>query len=289
MPSRKHQLTALFDRFAIDLSSVDGVSEDIVRCPLCLRTFGRGAIADPSDDGLSIEHIIPFSLGGKEITLTCRHCNNRTASDVEAHFVRMVRAADWSSGDGSVLGGRFRIGEDALPLKISWTDGKRPVEFKVPGGKHEVLEQYRQRLAKFGPGDTFNFTVKLNYKETNAKRGLIRIAYLTLFHVFGYKYILPVAGEQLRTIIHKGTAEELKPFGIRIGDVQEVKQQPTIRILPVPLEGERAAFLVLLRLQTAQTRYHGILMPGPDLLNDTDVLSKQAGVAKKLSGKRFSL
>jgi hypothetical protein len=288
MPSRKSELTALFDRFAKDLSSVDGVTADLVRCPLCIRTFDRDAILDLGADGLSIEHIIPSALGGKEITLTCRSCNNRTASDIEAHFVRMVRAVDWSSGDGSTLEGRFRIGDEELPLKVAWTDGAGPVVFTIPGGKPKVLEQYRQMLQKFGEGDTFNFTVKLDYKENRAKQAMVRIAYLTLFHTFGYKYILTSAGEAIRSIILKGSDEQVKPFVIRIGNVQEKNRQPPLRILEIHLEGGIPAYLVVLRLHTARTGFHGILMPGPDLLKELDPIPKLEGVAKKLDGSQFS-
>ena len=57
-------------------------------CPLCLYAF---SCVPASFDRVTKEHIIPSSLGGTLITLTCKDCNNESGSRLESHLVQRVR------------------------------------------------------------------------------------------------------------------------------------------------------------------------------------------------------
>ncbi len=43
---------------------------------------------------LTEEHIIPESLGGKLVTLSCKSCNSTYGSKLDSHLVQMVRSQD---------------------------------------------------------------------------------------------------------------------------------------------------------------------------------------------------
>jgi len=51
-------------------------------CPICLTTFTIEALALKQ---LSAEHVPPASLGGREMLLTCRSCNNSSGTKLDAH------------------------------------------------------------------------------------------------------------------------------------------------------------------------------------------------------------
>lgn len=61
-------------------------------CPMCGASFSRDAIESHE---LSIEHVIPESLGGTLKTLTCTKCNNKSGTMLEAHLVRRFTNQDF--------------------------------------------------------------------------------------------------------------------------------------------------------------------------------------------------
>ena len=50
-------------------------------CPVCLAPFTIEALAD---NRLSAEHVPPKSVGGRELLLTCRGCNNSAGTKLDA-------------------------------------------------------------------------------------------------------------------------------------------------------------------------------------------------------------
>jgi HNH endonuclease len=66
--------------------------EPIYPCPICLTPFTVDALADGR---LSSEHVPPESVGGHELVLTCKRCNNSagTKLDADAAVKELVRSA----------------------------------------------------------------------------------------------------------------------------------------------------------------------------------------------------
>jgi hypothetical protein len=50
-------------------------------CPICLTPFTIEALADKR---LSAEHVPPKSVGGRELLLTCKGCNNSAGTKLDA-------------------------------------------------------------------------------------------------------------------------------------------------------------------------------------------------------------
>ncbi len=50
-------------------------------CPICLTPFTIEALADKR---LSAEHVPPKSVGGRELLLTCKVCNNSAGTKLHA-------------------------------------------------------------------------------------------------------------------------------------------------------------------------------------------------------------
>src|SRR5580704_16833636 len=56
-----------------------GLYDDLIYpCPICLGRFTIEALAQ---NQLSAEHVPPESLGGRELLLTCRNCNNSSGQN----------------------------------------------------------------------------------------------------------------------------------------------------------------------------------------------------------------
>jgi len=71
--------------------------------------------------------------------------------------------------------------------------------------------------------------------------------------------------------------------------VEEATNPQLLRIVSINAEGGKPALLVLIRLKTAQVSYHGLLMPGPDLMTDPDTIAKLLDFAEQFRDKPFPL
>ncbi|HEX4137050.1 MAG TPA: HNH endonuclease [Bryobacteraceae bacterium] len=117
-----------------------------------LGRLGRNAIRDKGPRGLSIEHVIPSSVGGQLKTLTCRTCNNQSGSALDAHFVGMVRVEDWAQGDRSELKGTVMVDGIELPMRISRNENELST-IRILGGKPDALEKFKETMTGLGDGD----------------------------------------------------------------------------------------------------------------------------------------
>lgn len=88
----------LFDYFSKNLATVKRHPklhltpefEDGVICPMCFKLFTREGLSSDFDDRLTLEDVPPIALGGQPLLLTCKVCNNKAGSQLEAHLTRML-------------------------------------------------------------------------------------------------------------------------------------------------------------------------------------------------------
>src|SRR5579862_9444817 len=189
MTSTERAINALFDKLSADLAGLRPDDRDQALCPLCLGRFGREAIADKSPRGLSIEHVIPRSVGGQLKTLTCRACNNDHGSALDSHFAGMIGIEDWAQGDGSELKGTVQVGGIPLPMHLT-RDENGLTSIRIVGGKPEALDRFKETMKGLGDGDSVQLNFSLDYAELPARKALVRIAYLGMFCLLGYRFVL---------------------------------------------------------------------------------------------------
>ena len=85
----------LFDDYAKNLSAYRPEYKSQFACPLCLRLFERDSL---SRYKITLEHCIPGKLGGTQLTLTCKDCNNRHGTKYDSHLVRWREYEDHVEG-----------------------------------------------------------------------------------------------------------------------------------------------------------------------------------------------
>lgn len=214
----------LFEIISRDYSHCTGTVPGVMLCPLCHQEF-TGAALDSvgSSRALSLEHIVPLALGGKLKTLTCTGCNNRLGSSLDAHLVNRVRSAEAVDGGGRSLKGTLRMAERELNMKFSLSNsqGKKPVAtIRIPGGRPADLQHLQASLVK-GEIGNLQMTVREDYSVNSFRLSLMKAAYLALFHMYGYQYILSPAGLMIRNVI-RGQLEPPIPLkrmvrGVRLG------------------------------------------------------------------------
>ena len=92
-------------------------------CPLCVHAF-------PSIDDLSFEHAPPESVGGREVCLTCKSCNNTAGAGVDKELRRALDHRDWWRGTGKPVRARLEVAEITLRVEMqrtpSWSRSSHP-------------------------------------------------------------------------------------------------------------------------------------------------------------------
>ena len=95
-----------FDRGARALVAARPAGPEVYCCPLCLRGFDAEHM-----DHLSIEDVPPRSVGGRPLLLTCRECNNKHGTELDAHAKAGRDLGEILQGSRETWGS-LRIGDD---------------------------------------------------------------------------------------------------------------------------------------------------------------------------------
>jgi len=145
----------------------------------------------------------------------------------------MVRVQDWSEADGSSLKGTVTAGDVELPMKLSLGKEGSPNTIEVPGGRQTTLDKFRETVRAFEAGDEVNLHFSLGYAELPARRGLVRIAYLGMFGLAGYRFVFSEAGAFTRRALTNGDLETLRLLSLQISNVEVTNVESPMVITPI--------------------------------------------------------
>lgn len=182
--------------------SVPAHQEGLYACPTCLV---MNSVDDDGPNELTVDHVPPRVLKGSSlVVLTCKNCNN-TAGRLLDNEIKKRRVVESLEPDRPVRG-RLTVGD----LTINAVFAVRP-----DGRKLEVDSRYN----KPGTTKTFIAAVEANggrmsftaagYHRRREAVGLLRVAYLATFAVFGYSCILSPVYDKIREQIANPDAEIL--------------------------------------------------------------------------------
>lgn len=244
---------------------VDGLPPDVYGCPLCLRLF----TAEDLDDGvLTDEHVPPQAVGGLPLVLTCQECNGASGLALDRAVAEDEKVR--------TFGKPFTIGPLAGSVTVERVpnngaigfDGTRFVMIGHPGSNNPaVIEAHTAAMASLEEEGVFDLKITFKVDVKQAKRGWLRSAYLAAFAVYGYRYILQPAFQQVRQAIVDPDVEH-EPL-ILEADIDAGPLDPLIAEVtePAELAGCRAALfgprLVLLPPWNASDDWYARL---PDIV-----------------------
>jgi hypothetical protein len=181
-------------------------------CPICRDPFTVEAL---DDSRLSLEHVPPQSVGGRELLLTCTKCNNTAGTKLDAAAktredvsMAMKGTADRPHRVKATIGGIKVNGQ--LHAKDGSYSLTIPKELNRPGTSEAL-----QRLARAGASLTVEHEP---YSELGARISWLRAGYLALVAMEGYKIVLDPAMEIVRTQIQECDERRMLTF---VTDAQE--------------------------------------------------------------------
>lgn len=177
-----------------------GLPPQSYACPLCRAAF---TLADLEAKVLTREHVPPASIGGREMVLTCRRCNNRAGSTFDAHLERAEALR------------RFGTDDPLRELDMTLTiDGipNRGTMYAGPGGilitgnpKQNHPDDVTAITNRFGElanaGHPLHLTFRDTFHPRTAQLGLVRAAYLAAFALLGYAYVFRAPFDPIRAAL----------------------------------------------------------------------------------------
>lgn len=256
----RNKIKELFDRYSSNLSYCFPEAKEIFICPICQDNYTREAI----DEGLlSLEHIIPSRLGGRWVTLTCKKCNNEQGTTLDAQIIRRLKVEDILTGRSkSPIRSRITIGDGDFTADVYLShEGKRNVQ--IIGIPESSNPERRDRAVTNLESGTLEINLKgdLGYKAVASKVGVIRMAYLMMFSVFGYGYVQANSLDVVRDQIASFNDEKPPLKGVVVLNQPNFHNKIGLLTSPESLR----SFFVILKLSTKYSKhYFGVSLPGLD-------------------------
>jgi len=247
---------SIFAELSADLRRTTSHSSDGVLCPLCLQAHSEDAL-ELEEPELTEEHIIPESLGGRLVTLSCKSCNSTHGSKLDSHLIKMVRCQNSLAGLGTLpLKGRIGISGNQLPAQFD----VRGRTFRVGGGSPALIDEVKDMFRK-GRIESMDLQFSFGYVPDRAYLALLRIAYLAIFRELGYRYILSPPATVMREIISRS---EHPPAGLGslIAELRSISPVPREPLQFISL-GDTGTVAVVITLLAHGKRYYAVPMPDP--------------------------
>ena len=194
-------------------------------CPICLTTFTIEALVEKQ---LSAEHVPPESLGGRELLLTCRSCNNSAGTKLDAHAkikedVQLAFAGTLEHSHRV----RAMFGDLVVNAELHTSRGtyslQVPAKINKPGTSHAL-----QNAARMGAQLMVEHK---RYADLGAKISWFRSGYLALFAVAGYELALNPAFEIVRKQILECDERKMITFTSELSENIPLTVKRILRVL----------------------------------------------------------
>jgi HNH endonuclease len=229
--------------------------EDWYLCPLCLDGL---TIEELSTGGLTVEHVPPRALGGRELVLTCEQCNSQAGGkfDGPAHTQDRLRRLLSGQGDRpeTVM---FAVDSFAARVEMR-TAGQAGMIFTAvpqinnPADLNRAETHMRELSATRSTDFRIEITPQARYSPDHARVSWVRTGYLAAFALFGWRYILQPALQPVRDQLQDPSSVTLPPLSMYIPDGDPDRRE--IWIVKKP--AERQSLFVL-------SGRHGVSLPLP--------------------------
>lgn len=252
-------------------------TKDKYICPICETYFKIEDTKKSNKNYLTLEDIPPKSMGGNANLLTCKECNSKAGSKLDAELLKvfeksaLINFKPNSSGKVKLSNGDVEIDSTidvnkdgvlnirlnkkmAHPLKMDYLKDR----IELPNKKVYDLDDLNKVDEHFG-----KINIKID-KNVNLKRGrvaLLRIGYLSAFQRFGYGFMVNPNLETIREQIKNPDKEILtKPFWLK-NEWPDYMIGTNIIFKPKEL----LAYLEVFKLKTNNFEANfGIVLPGID-------------------------
>ncbi len=231
-------------------------------CPLCLKNY---FIETPTkvvgNAEFSLDHLPPYSVGGRLKIITCRKCNNDSGT-FESELEKLMNFGDdkTDSENGTKLNVRVVDPQSGIYIKGVARKINNEMDITFDSRLKNNRKDYINFLSKLHSNDLTTLNIQFRVPDMyDVQRALMKSAYLFCFVWWGYEFAFSKSGILMREVI--------------VGKGKYLCKIPTkwTKAINAPLgisiitDGDkRLCFLVNLRLNGIRdSTTASILIPGP--------------------------
>jgi len=278
----------LFSLYSKNLSFYKPEYADHFLCPVCKCLFAHEDL-----NKLSLAHIIPESIGGRQLTLACSKCDNRIGHDFDIHLSReMLILSQQRRKEG--IYGRLRVNggkKYGIMFKGQLLNaGHCDMHIRPP---HDVPPDiWKTRMDELTDINPKNVKISLNlFNPPRRNVSYIYSAFLLMFSKLGYEYVLSPNVDPIRQVL-MGDYLSSKVYQLILDLQKPLAQWPIPSIYMLTQPAETRSFLICFP-SANKGRMRCVFMPGFDISgakgyeNLSNIIGSQLTLDSKLEG--FSL
>lgn len=171
-------------------------------CPLCYTGFFDSDINTEADNYLTLEHNPPKTLGGKKTQiLTCKKCNNSFGTDYDNLVRRLLVTESFLMNDTQMpIETNVKIDDHQVSSLITKKTGAIFIQ-PVTKSNPRAIEYLNRQINKNVP---VRISPNLNAPDwKDYSFGLLKMAYLKAFELFGYFFADLGNGMNMRDVLNK--------------------------------------------------------------------------------------
>lgn len=260
---RTEKRKAFFDQGVLAYARATSTDDNSYRCPICLEAF---SIDDLEAKRLTLDHVPPRSVGGRELCLTCVACNTNSGSSADyaiAEMTRVRRLSEALAGKGnSVVEAMLEAGGVAVRGELRVEGGAFTMNVhqrRNHPASSGALRKYFDAAVAGGETDrSYRLSTSFKYSKERLLAAYLRVGYLAAFSYFGYELILDGRFDIVRRQIRTPT-ERVVPFAAANLDVLRDAESAdpfvgrliapvigTVVFMPAPISGAAVAMSIFL-------------------------------------------
>lgn len=264
--------TKIFDTYSRNLDDILKLIPNLKRsgerlymCPLCRKLFSEESLDPMIANPLTIEHIPPESVGGKEVVLTCKKCNNDHGSKFDSHLIEKLnfkKIALLKPGTKR-KNVKYTIDNEIFSNGNLFVDDSGKLNFVLEESRTNPI--FHNEIIDIVTGKRGDAKVEfstLTYNENRAKIAILRAAYLKSFKELGYAFIFNLNSDIPRRQITTGHLATEPVKGVYMTSRNSCMIGLSIINKPSSLQG----YVVGMRIENdGIEEYYNVFLPGGNI------------------------
>lgn len=181
---------------------------NVYLCPLCFQYFFKQQLEQTDQPNyLTLEHNPPKSMGGPPCILTCKTCNNNNGAENDVLVRDLLVTESFLYSDESTIAARFLLDGQSIKGRLKKTGNSKGI---IPSRKSNP-KAYEYAVENLKAGKKLKIDHELTTPEwSKYSLGMLKIAYLKAFELFGYHFADLDHGAKIRDVL-QGKAEYSAP------------------------------------------------------------------------------
>lgn len=247
MTNREKRM-AIFEVGASAIARYRNGDNSLYFCPICANGYTRQSAEN--GDALTLEHVPPKSINGKDIIMTCRKCNSRSGDVIDAHVANkqeldeFSKIASGSSLDGVINGVSLKTAESSITVEIFQEDDRVNIKAINKASNPKDIDNTLKTLNEMKQGNGGDLILQKQFKinERSLELSYLKSAFLLVTAWLGYGYAFNPILQLIRKQLMNPTETIVEDFFVPRLNSDNTSFQRKIFIVRIPYSSMLVTF-----------------------------------------------